>query len=100
MVDVLNAYLVSTKTVLSVSRSICALDLVGPIEKDVAYVHLKEQPFELSDEVEYYTKVVTAHKLSQYQNRIHTIRLEEDVETWLDILIMSDIADRKGILKV
>lgn len=97
--DVLDAYLVSTKTILSIGKNICALDPVQSEAEKVAYVKLQEQPFELSEEIEYYTQIVTAHKLSQYVNRIHTIRLEEDIETWLDVLIASDIADRERIMK-
>lgn len=98
MIDVLEAYKTSLDTILSLGKNICILDLVERSVKDVAYVRLKPQPFELSEEIEYHTRVVTAHKLSQYVNKIHSVQLEEDVETWLDILIADDIANKERIM--
>lgn len=99
MVDVLDAYLMSINTVLSVGYATNSLGLVETPTKPVAYVRLKKQVFELSEDIEYYTKVVTAHKLSQYKNKIHNVTLEEDITTWLDILMADDVAARERIMK-
>lgn len=99
MIDVLEVYRVSSRTILSLGQNILALTLVEN-EKPEAYIRLENQPFVLSDDIEYHTKVVTAHKLSQYVNRIHKIRLEDDIETWLDILIQDDIEDRERIINL
>lgn len=99
MIDILDAYLLSIETVLSVGNSVSSLELVEPPEKRVAFVRLEKQPFELSEDIEYYTNVVTAHKLTQYRNKIHNIKLEEDVKTWLDVLVVNDKKERERIMK-
>lgn len=98
MFDILDVYLVSAQSILSIGRSINILDTVDGTTEPVAYVKLKEQPFIVSEEVEYFTNVVTAHKLSQYKNKIHTITLEENIETWLDALIEDDISKERTIM--
>lgn len=97
MLDILDVYLTSARSILSVGKNINILDTVEDAPEPVAYIKLKEQPFIVSEDVEYFTKVVTAHKLTQYRNKIHTVSLEEDIETWLDALIEEDI-DRERIL--
>lgn len=98
--DILEVYRVSLQTLLEVGNAVNVLQVSDAEAPKIDYVHLKPKPFILSDQIEYFTGVITAHKLSQYQNKIHMIRLQEDVETWLDVLIEQDLLDRERILNI
>lgn len=92
-------YSVINKTLLDTLDSINILDKVEE-PKVNNYIHLVDEPFVLSENIERFAKVVTAHKLSQYVNRIISVKLEDDITTWLDLLIESDIKERERILDV
>lgn len=95
--DILSVYSVINGTLLDTLESINILDKVEQ-PKTNNYVHLEEEPFVLSENIERYSKVVTAHKLSQYVNKITTVKLDDDITTWLDWLIEPDIKQRERIL--
>lgn len=98
-VELLGVYSVINKTLIDTLDSVNILDKVEE-SKVNGYIHLVEEPFVLSANIERHTKIVTAHKLSQYVNKIHSVKLEDDIETWLDLLIDSDIKERERILDV
>lgn len=95
--DILKVYEVKLDTILKAAKSLEVLTELDVPEKDIDYVHLQPQSFVLSDKIEYYTNVVTAHKLSQYKNRLYSIKLKESIDVWLDILIQEDIERRSAL---
>ena len=68
------------------------IHLLEPVEVETRaeYVRLEENPFILSEEVSRCTGVVTAHDLHQYRNRFHSIKLQQSLGVWLDILMDID----------
>lgn len=95
--DLLGVYSVINATLINTLDSINILDKVEQ-PKTNHYVHLEEEPFILSENIERYSKVVTAHKLSQYVNKITTVKLEDDIVTWFDLLIENDVKQIERIL--
>lgn len=95
--DLLHVYSVVNKTLLNVVDSINILDRVEYKPTD-CYVHLIDEPFILSANIEKFTKVITAHKLSQYTNKIHSVKLDDEISTWFDLLIEDDLKERERII--
>lgn len=87
--DIYTAYAVLDK---QISNVIDALNILDPIPDPVKpdYVRLEESPFILTEEAKRCCDVVTAHDLNQYKSRFHSIRMEDDVRTWLDKLLEID----------
>lgn len=97
--ELLGVYSIINKTLLDTIDSINILEKVEE-PKVNNYIHLVDEPFILSENIERFSKVVTAHKLSQYVNKIHSVKLDDDITTWLDLLVDSDIKERERILDV
>lgn len=73
-----------------VGRSINFLNVVKEQEVYVPQLTMEPTLYEITEAVRRSTAAVTAHDLSQYRNQSHTIRLQEDVSTWLDELLDID----------
>lgn len=84
--DIIDSYAIINKSVLEVMRAVNRLEEV-PTQKKKEYIRLQENPFTLSKETERDSQIVTAHDLNQYKVRFHSIRLENKVESWLQILL-------------
>lgn len=66
-------------------------------EGKIQYVHLEEQKFTLTKEIEYSENIVTAHKLSQYRKTFSSVRLVERSATWLSELVQQDIRAKERL---
>lgn len=87
--DICLAYKTINKTTLDVAKSLNVLQEVK-VEEKRDFIRLEESTFVLSEETDRYSQVVSAHDLHQYKNRFYSIRLEEDMSCWLDILLSID----------
>lgn len=63
------------------------LGKVTPVkeEEKITYVRLVEAPYKVTAENERIVRsAVTAHIITEYANRTHSVKLEEDIPTMLD----------------
>ena len=77
------------KHLLTVAKSINPIVSLRD-DKPIAYIRMEERPYVLTEETKRVCQVVTAHNLSQYRNKFYSIKVEEEIVTWLDKLLQID----------
>lgn len=87
--DVCTAYSILDAQILEVAKSINVLN-EAPTPTAVSQIRLEEVPFVVTDEIKRNCAAVTAHNLEQYKNVQHSIKLKEDVTSWIDVLLEVD----------
>ena len=86
----LHSYVILNMGLEEVGRSINLLNVAEEQKTYVPQLTLEPALYEITEAVRRSTAAVTAHDLSQYRNQSHTIRLQENVSTWLDELLEID----------
>lgn len=80
------------------------LDVVTAIQtlketENSSYTHqirLDINPYVLSEKTKRNMAVVTSHNLQQYINKVYTIKLQENVTSWLDQLLNINREENKS----
>lgn len=89
--DLISAYQVINQSTLAVVQSLNTLNVVEERQsKPAEYIRVKENPFNLTDGVKQHAQVAAAHNLNQYKNQFHSIKLEEEADSWLLHLLKVD----------
>ena len=86
MEGIYSAYKIINENTLAVLKDLNPVKEVE-IPKEPAYVSMKENLFELTEETKRLTKVVVAHNLSQYKNKFGSIRLSDNCKVYMDLSI-------------
>lgn len=86
----LHSYVILNMGLEEVGRSINLLNVAEEQKTYVPQLTLEPALYKITEAVRRSTAAVTAHDLSQYRNQSHTIRLQENVSTWLDELLEID----------
>lgn len=88
----ISAYSAINRSTLEVVRSLSLVSEPVMKERDEDFPRrLEEREFVLTDKMRRVTKsVVTAHDLSQYRTQFSSIKLEENVTSWLLYLLEAD----------
>lgn len=92
--DVFSAYSAINRAVI---KSIEAVNILTVPEepKKQSYLRLEDNPFVLTDDVAVTCQVVTAHNINQYKNKYYSIKLEENVHSWLQDLLAIDEKEKE-----
>lgn len=67
------------------------------INNNKQYIRIKEEPITITDEMENHLGIVTAHILDDYTVKFFTVKLKEDLNTWLLELIKQDLERKEEI---
>lgn len=86
----LSSYITLNRSLENVGRSINVLCAVEDAMPYIPQIRLEQSPFEVTENMARTTAAITAHDLLQYRNHGYSIRLEEDIVTWLDELLVID----------
>lgn len=82
-------YKILNKSLADIAASISVLKETKP-PVPVSCIRLEVKPYILSEDIKRSMPAITAHKLQQYTNKIYTIKLQENVTSWLDKLLSID----------
>ena len=83
----LSDYTVLNQSLLDLVHSVNVLKAVPSTSEPVSQIRLKENPYIITTSSKRALNAVTAHDLNQYRKQIVQIKLNEDIETWHDILL-------------
>lgn len=86
----LNSFVVLNRGLEEIGKSINLLNVAEEQKPYIPQLKLESTLFEITEAVKRSTAAITAHDLSQYRNQSYTIRLQEDIKTWLDELLRID----------
>lgn len=79
------SHAIMNKSLVDVLDSMCILTLHQEPEPK-KYVRLEDSAYTLTEDVAVTCQVVTAHNIQQYKNSFHSIKLEDDIDSWLSIM--------------